>query len=338
MNPEAFPKKTILPIENEKMPENNDLSDEDVIDGIDIDFEKLLNEKKELEKMPRLSEKEINTYLEKIENDGNMASFYKKVIEVIEKETNFFNDFKKADLFANLIDNPDCFGNKKKNQKTFWAIEQDKEGEYNPITDIISITSKFPANSEVIKELANGNIPFALMAALHETTHRINNPRNRLMREFYNMYMCLFYDFALNPAKQGGEINEASAFLNTYPPTIKKDSIKSTIDYMTDESKSYKDFNKEKLIYSFSTLNKLKALNFKIPEIGKIIQHRGRWNKKTASYPGLEKVIKNKMEELKIDEEDLDNLCLAKTIERKIDELKVSQIVQQKLKNYRSIK
>lgn len=95
----------------------------------------------------------------------------------------------------------------------------------------------------------------------------------------------------------------------------------------------YPGVETDKLMYAVASIDQLNALGFTPKEVGALIMHCGAWDKRKAVYPEIQKIIDKKRNELKLSENDLENLVLADKIEHDIQRLRAMRIAQEELKN-----
>ncbi|MFA5872175.1 MAG: hypothetical protein WC858_05685 [Parcubacteria group bacterium] len=87
----------------------------------------------------------------------------------------------------------------------------------------------------------------------------------------------------------------------------------------------------DRMIAASTEIKRLYALGLGNKEIGELIR-KSKWNNDIAGYDTLEEKIAKLLEQQNIEEEDVDNLVLADDIKRKIYVLKAKTVAQEELK------
>lgn len=303
---------------------------------IDIDFKKLYQTKHDLEDELELVSSDLNARVEEMTDsltEEELERLYVEVMLRIQNETNYFYELEEMGIFENVLDYElgDNFGLKKVGGvRVKWKTRMLQSGGlYDNTFRTAFIREEKPTREKILKKMAQkGKLPGRLRTVFHEIIHSY-----QFSGLLFDRYQIIFQDGRPNNTQ---ELREVQAYKNE--GNSRKGSTKrGIIDHIYDaEDKKgrllYPGVNKDKLIYATEVIDQLDALGFSPQEIGKIIQTE--MMPKKQGYARL--MVVQKMLDLGLDENDLENLVQADKAERQIAQLQAIKIVREELDKIRN--
>jgi hypothetical protein len=316
--------------------ENEEL---DVESSLDVDFEELINTRNTLNKKVEAVKAQspfLKTLLEVMirKDPEKFKSVYEKVFNRIRNETNFLEEIDELKL-DDIVEGKVTglrIGNSlmtyKNGNLVFWDVDLSgiEAGgvNYGFYSDI---DSSMPGAETILKSLFDfGGFPSTIHTLIHEVTH--NKQRLNPIKE------ALFDSgegrTALVEAQARFAENDSSSSIKVIDE-IGGDDLKGSLRRTRPGRHYYVE--PEQLIEATYVCRRLYALGFKTREIAKMLE-KDKWSEKKGRFVNLEKIIEKKKKELKLSDDDVDNLITARKIESEIEKRKVQLIAQEELENF----
>jgi len=318
--------------------------------NIDVDFDSLIDERNELRGREKpLNKKEVEELLWQMANE-EIKEFYENLLDKIGQETNYFHDWEElgiqqiltAGLEDNFIVNSFIIWDSERIKRERKKPKGGRASFVYPGIGKILIGQKRPDREDMIEQLSqDGELPGGAMVLFHELIHNVAQSPFRKDKYIKLEDLISLLPKILVGQRRIKELGEAQAYLagNMYGSKKEEEKKRGNTGLITriegaQDKKGtdlYKNFSRDKLIYGFQSVQRLSALGLTPIEIGRLVQSPGKWDEATATYLKFEKVIKQKSEELGLDEYDLDTLVDADRLEREINQLRAMRIVQEEL-------
>lgn len=329
--------------------------------NLDIDFGALLEERRTLREKKPLRYLHIMELLEfergLTEEEVNHG--WEGVVKRITEETGAFNELKETGILYNLtggIENgkyrialefveEESERMEKLRKIGFFTLPRNR-AYYDDETSTIFIKGKPPSKRIMWKDIASfarflsSPESVGIESAEHELIHVLQWTKERRRRFFIQelikrrIYIAgvrpgLIYSKRLDRERKHvralGDVQaysaEAAAGFKEWPPSKLIEHLKE----------GYGFHEIDVLISGIIEIERLRALGLDNEEIGKLVGI-AKWDKKTATFPLLEKEIEKLAKEKGLDIEDVDNLVLAKRIQREIEFEKARIIAQEELR------
>lgn len=194
-------------------------------------------------------------------------------------------------------------------------------------------------HADIISLVNDGTFPRESGMVQHEQIHNIQVSQERMdMRERFPYIPATLLKFwtdlrrsvHIKGNSSKDEIYEAHAFRGSdlYTYTDKDDTelinnMANSGNYMVET---------DKLIAAFHRTEQLLALGFSHKEIARLMIHNGDYSEDEADFPGLKTAVLKKGTNLNLQEDDIENLVLAKRLETEIQKLKATLIAREELK------
>ncbi len=309
---------------------------EDPDSNLVVDFDRLIEAKRELEAQKTISHDELQKRLGELKESGRLDEVYRVIFDRIQNETHYLRDFEELGLLDAIAEHA---LDKKKLAEVFvkWNDASiDSEGLYHGILNRASTKNKIPTKEGIILSLGlYGYLPPGLRVIGHEIVHA---RQNLSMKDLRSTLQSLPRKIKTQSAS--GEVKEihANRDANNPPQRSSKIELVRRIQGSTDDfgDPTYEGLDLDKLIYAVQAIDQLNALGFDPQEIAKIIRpgffsHDHGWDHNQAIYPHIQKRIDEEVNKLRLDEYDLENLVQADKLEREIEQLRVMQIVREEL-------
>lgn len=313
-------------------------TEEDKDSNLAVDFDRLIEIKRQLETQEKMTEEELDRRLAVVEIEDRLDSVYRAILDRVRRETNYLHDFEQLGLLDSILEHA-------LDKKTLagvnvkWNDPSPRgKGVYRPIFNKAVTKHSIPTEHEIIRSLGvKGYLPPGLRTMGHEIVHarqNLNSKDTRLRLK------SLSQIFSTKPAS--GELMEvhANRDANNPPQKKTKTNLVQKIYESTDAAgnKMYEGFDLDKLMYAVQAIDQLNALGLDPEEIARLIRpglfsRDSGWDKETAAYPHIQKRIDEESKRLGLDEYDLENLVQADKLEREIEQMRVMRIVQEETEN-----
>ncbi|MBP9695325.1 MAG: hypothetical protein KBD73_02890 [Candidatus Magasanikbacteria bacterium] len=307
------------------------------------EFEKKMTEDKDI-----LPSESIEDTIKKIEAKGQSYLVLRDVLERIQRETGYLDEWVETGLFFEIInarlEDPEYMGAKVK-----WGRKKiEGKGNYEgKMINMIRVINKKatinikaaepPQPDEILSDLAHkGDIPKVLKTLQHEFVHGT--------QDFNSLG-----DYIENVKKNAkdrrpgavplSDMQEGQAFRAANHPIDKK-SADDLTNHIVSRRRSknnelfYPKIQSDRLKYAIESFDILSALGLTVEEIGKIVRltHPKDWDPASKKFTNIEAIIKAKMTDKGINEKMLSKLVEADWLERSIDRQHAKQIAQEELK------
>ncbi|MBI5728180.1 MAG: hypothetical protein HY984_00305 [Candidatus Magasanikbacteria bacterium] len=289
----------------------------------EADFEALLDHKRKLESRPRMSPMEIEYAMDKIAERGTAQEVLAEILNEIRSETRYLEEFEELGIIDELIRGGPL--ERVGDVTVAWipttSRSEDPTGEFDPERRQADIHTARPRVEKILRRLIhNADLGEEIKVLGHELTHGAQSPTRP---EDLRHYLQIIHGEEV-------AIEEAHAFRVENNERQTKTEIARNIFRATEHTanKSYPEATLPQLVYAVTAIDQLMALGYTAREIGVLIRHAGRWDKKRQVYPHVQEFIETEMNEFGMDESDLENLVHAHHLERQIEQFRAIHIAQ----------
>lgn len=305
----------------------------------------------------RLLEKQSRFWplLDRLTETRELDKAYSEVIERVDTETDFFQDYKDVGIFDEVKrafrfdrskDSQDLLMDKKDDKKRetkvswanpYWWMEEDTFMKemffYMPVGSNIYLAGDRPNRDEMLFSLASfGDVPWGSGAYLHEKIHSLQEPHMSIKRAAYLILLAR----NKNPK---GELYEAQAYRASGAPInliSAEDFVQKIQEYKIDEKKkAYPYIKPQRLLYAFNAIDKLNALGMNQKDIAEFIHKSpGNWDTERKIYPDIQAVIDSEATKRGLDGEGMKTLVDDYRRQKQATHEKVRSITQEILQSY----
>lgn len=294
-----------------------------------VDFEDLLGQMSELDHEKWMSSKEITYLLCLAMERRELRLVYDSVNERINQETEYFKIYEELGLLDVILAGFE--GVEEVTEEVQWQCWGMRAGgDYNPSTGIIRIAGyRQPDSSSqasVIYSLADdGTLGRPLTVLAHEKLHELQYSTLTFFEWIWDGWRF----------REPTELMEVQARMaeSGKENSLSKIKLIGRISQARDTAGVlfYPRVNIDRLIYAVTVVDQMVALGLSVVEIGRMVMLCGMWARNKGIYPKIQKFIDKEMVSQGLTVDDLDNLVLAKNLQREVDRLKARKIVQEEL-------
>lgn len=332
---------------------------------LEIDFDTLIAELRDLESKPLLNEDGVKNILEKIDECYDIET---AKMSMRDKEAKDYKDCGESELFAevlarvmNDLGNNEQFTSFINNldlikPKKFEKMKGEAAGTFHPLSGKITFSEKkFDIRPlQMIGELACYGYTESMKTLHHEVIHSKQSDRLKeymaIIKNFIAFSACLvsmekvqkFFNETENNERRDSILTEAHAYLGDarysssehhsyYATSFLNEVLQREEYFIQGEPLIQNKKDADHLIAMSTAVKRLYALGLDDSQIGVLVKSMMRSNAKNG-YNLLEKKVEELMKQRKLEEEDIDNLVLADDIKRKIYMNKVRIIAQEEIK------
>lgn len=308
--------------------------------NLSVDFEKILATLSELEvkKKESTENEDFDQILNQLKEKRQIDQVFGNIVRRISSETNLMRDFDEVDQIVKSVfesgNGSEIFGIEYKP-----AIVPDMAmANADPSKKLITVYHDQPSKEDYLKSFVLEGLPPVVSGiVLHERIHNLQYERDitglkSLLPKGLGWLSPLLYQlkegWEVTKGSKGQELIEAHATkTGTFPYADNVDMINNMAEIPAYQA------NIDKLISAFHRIDQLMALGFSQNEILDAVARSGKWSKEKFDFPQLHKIILEKGEQLNLSEDDIDNLAIARNLEKEIQRLKALLIAREEIEH-----
>jgi hypothetical protein len=266
--------------------------------------QELVERQRQLESSSRLTDDEVEKIVEQLDKQGKTDIVLDGVQERISAQTDYYRNLRSLGIDpATQIGNVDEI----KGVPVSWRKSIDGEGFFNINKREIEMSGTPPTASDALSVLGQiGFIPRSQDFANHEYIHSIQAGGDEALKEAM-AHRATIRGQALEKLPQADRV---------------ADTLAEAI------SGEYPHLDPNQVSAAVSTIDRLNALGFSLPEIAQAIAKNGGWDPENQSYAALDSLISATTKAMGLSPSDLSVLVDNDLLEKNISRLQTQEIVQ----------
>lgn len=333
---------------------------------LDIDFEELLAERNKLKERKVLGDLQINELLmlggpEQLSDEG-VKQGWTRVVERVTQETKALDSLRETGVIYGLVSGLE----NGKYQVPVRFVEEGgkeemgklKEQPFSDESNLAVVTGEQGKRRIYIKGSAPnkrkmwfdtaslGRLPGEVGSLQHELVHVLQWPEEKIKRLnkrlstqllISDLLFGIGFISGLYKIHEEEERCRVLEEIHSFKAGDIVDRLKerSTLELVEHLQGAYNFHEIDIMVTGITEIERLRALGLDDKEVGKLIG-LAKWDKKTVTFPLLEKEIERIAGEKGLSIDDVDNLVLARRMQREIEREKARIIAQEELVNLAS--
>jgi len=292
-----------------------------------------------LEQTNLLPARYVNPQVGRISETGQLGSVYDKVVQRIGQETDYFQEYHEAgafdDIFVRQLQDRKIGGVKIKEN----VRKLPGNGQFNNSVMFprIKLDFEIPDSSQVKAGILSsvaltGLPPLNVGTIFHELVHRLQIPGKGAGVLDYVSYYFIgrgYWDIPLVEAQA-----YRTGYCNTRfssPEEFIASLTGAKSEYSQAYDKSLYQVKQDEITVAVKSIDSLRALGYSPRDIGRVLMRYRMFNRKTGTYPAIQRLIDQAAEEANLDEAGVNKLVHVDLMERNLQRLQARLITQEEL-------